>query len=79
LVDGVVALVGAGFEEREVLYEWPYDKFELFVRAVARRRLKERVDFSHDVALAIAHVLGGKDKPLEKFRESTEKHIEEEL
>lgn len=49
------------------------------MKAVTRRRLKERVDFSHDVALAVAHVMGAKEKPLEKFRESIEKHIEEDL
>ena len=75
MVDGILALVSCGFDERVVLYEWPHDKFQMFVRAADRRRLKDRVDFSIDIAQTISGVFseGGNGKgktPLEEHIET---------
>ena len=79
-MDGIVSLVGAGFNEHEVIHEWPYDKFELLRKAVQRRDLERRQDFAIDVASAVAGVLGGKGKnPLNSHIDSIKEFIEDEL
>lgn len=58
--EGILLLVGVGFDADEVLYEWPFDKFELFKRAAKRKELESRRAFVEDVASAVGGVLGGK-------------------
>lgn len=58
--DAVVMLAGVGFSERDVLYEWPYDKFQLFKKAAKRKELETRQEFIADVTSAIGGALGGK-------------------
>lgn len=66
-MDGVVLLVSEGFSEHEVVFEWPYDKFYMYCKSIDRVKLRNRVDFSSDVAHSIAGLFGtgkGKDNPL---------------
>lgn len=58
--DGLLLLVGAGFNEHEILHEWPYDRFQLLKRAARRRELEQRRAFIEDVALAVSGVMGNK-------------------
>jgi len=70
VVDGIVDLVGAGFDEDEVIRKWPYDKFTLFSKAVRRQKLRDRLDFVQDVSHAIGGVIGGekgKENPLTTY------------
>jgi len=57
--DGVLLLVGAGFDADKVL-SWPFDKFTLFRNAAKRKELRQRLDFVNDVATAVAGSLGNK-------------------
>lgn len=80
LLDGVVDLVGAGFEEHEVLRVWSYAKYRIMVKAVRRSLINRRIDFAHDVAYGISGILGGgksKKSPLEEHVKSLESIIRE--
>jgi hypothetical protein len=52
--------------------EWPVDKFHLMLRAVARRRMRERAEYLEDLIGSIQLALGGKgdaaDKHITKLR-----------
>ena len=78
-VDSLVDLMTAGFSEKEVLYEWPYDKFRMFSNACGRRRIEDRVDFVVDVAQAIGGLFGGgkgKRNPATEHIDQLKAHIE---
>lgn len=59
-----MALVAVGFEEQVIIHEWPYDKFLIYARAVARREASSRATFITDVRAAVESLLSGKDATL---------------
>ena len=77
ITDGVVLLAGAGFDYNEVLYRWPYDRFELFKKAAKRRELEQRMAFVADVASAVSGMMGGKGLP--KYIEDIKDVLEYDL
>lgn len=76
IVDGILLLVSAGFNEQQVVFEWPYDKFTMFVKAAERQKLKDRVDFTVDIAQTMVGVLGGKGTSVKEHVDNLTESIE---
>lgn len=81
MVDGVVELVSAGFDEHKVLKVWSYSKFRMMVKAVRRQGMERRSEFVLDVAYSVAGIIGGgKGKsPLDEHLKLMATHIREYL
>jgi hypothetical protein len=73
-----VALTSVGFDEHEVLNVWPYDKFELYRKAVERRRIRDRIDFYVDVSQAVSRTFSSKSKALQEYVEDLNEQLREE-